>query len=649
VQSFAWQACALAESLIESEPGIDVIEAPEFEAPAYFLQLRRALGMGPARQPPIVIHLHSPTELISRYNDWPSGLPDVLTAERLEAYSVGAADAWICPSAYLARQAEQMYGLEAGSIDVIRYPVGEWPPVERSRQVWERGSICYAGRLERRKGILEWIDAAVAVAAERDDLRFELVGANILGSTEEVGDDLLRRRIPAAVRDRFAMHGAVPRSMLPAILAGARIAVVPSRWENFPYVCLEAMLAGLPVLVTRSGGMAEIVEDERTGWIARSADAEELASTLRRALAASPERLAEMGAEAARTVRRVCAADEIVARHLELASRVRDLGAVRSSRVPQPGPGLANRRSSTTGRARPEAKRLGVVVAAGSNEDVSGTLASLFAQTSSAAAVAVVRPPFDLEASKREDNGALHVTSDRSDRASMINRGVAALEATGIQPLGWIFLDPRDRLAPNCLERCESVLHRCEEVGLVSSWVCLGGRRAPTLEALPCPSFPYQWLENQASGASAVRAEAWEDARGLRPPLSAGYEMWDLANAVLAAGWKAVTVPEVLCERSAGGSSNGLAEAAGPETMRRLLLERFPSLVARDAERLVLMTGSQPARKVRDAVRILGEYFESARYESARGAGRGWSSRARQRTAAPLLAVISWALRQAGK
>ena len=175
-----------------------------------------------------------------------------------------------------------------------------------------------------------------------------------------------------------------------------------------------------------------------------------------------------------------------------------------------------------------------------------------------------MRPTSDLDESKRADDGALHVTSDRTDRASMVNRGVAALLAAGVQPLGWIFLDSRDRLSPTCLERCEGVLHHCDDVGLVSSWVRLGGRRRPTLEALPCPSFPYQWLENQASDASAVRAEAWEDAGGFRPPLSDGFEMWDLTNAVLAAGWKGVTVPEVLCERSAGESVERSRRDRGP-------------------------------------------------------------------------------------
>ena len=45
-QCFSWQASLLAERLIEHE-GIDIIEAQEYEAPLYFLQLRRALRLGP--------------------------------------------------------------------------------------------------------------------------------------------------------------------------------------------------------------------------------------------------------------------------------------------------------------------------------------------------------------------------------------------------------------------------------------------------------------------------------------------------------------------------------------------------------------------------------------------------------------------------
>src|SRR5207244_5683092 len=136
------------------------------EAPLYYFQLRRALGLGPKRCPPIILHLHSPTEFIALHNDWDIGLPPVLTAKRLEDYSIAAADALLCPSRYLARQVEAHYGLEKESIQVIPLPCGDSPIIERDAETWEKGTICYVGRLERRKGIIEWTDAAVSVARE---------------------------------------------------------------------------------------------------------------------------------------------------------------------------------------------------------------------------------------------------------------------------------------------------------------------------------------------------------------------------------------------------------------------------------------------------------------------------------------------------
>jgi glycogen synthase len=78
-QCFAWQASLLAERLVEQE-AIEVIEAQEYEAPLYFLQLRRALGLGPGKTPPCIVHLHSPTAYIAAHNDWNLALPAVVTA-----------------------------------------------------------------------------------------------------------------------------------------------------------------------------------------------------------------------------------------------------------------------------------------------------------------------------------------------------------------------------------------------------------------------------------------------------------------------------------------------------------------------------------------------------------------------------------------
>ena len=334
-RAFAWQAALLAERLVESE-GIDLIEAQEYEAPLWFFQLRRALGMGPQRRPPCVVHLHSPTEPIAVHNEWDLSRPDVVAAVRLEEQTIRAADALLCPSRFLARQAEERYGLPAGTVRVIHLPLGGGRPVERSLEVWARGPVCYVGRLERRKGVLEWIDAAASVAREAPEARFDFVGPNVLGLAWISGEDLVEQRIPPEVRDRFVFRGGRPRSELPRILGEARIAVVPSRWENFPNTCVEAMASGLPVLATRQGGMAELIEDGASGWLADAADPGALAAALRRALATPPERLREMGRRAAEAVARACGNEAVLAEHLAFRTEVASRGASRSL-MPPPG------------------------------------------------------------------------------------------------------------------------------------------------------------------------------------------------------------------------------------------------------------------------------------------------------------------------
>jgi len=76
----------------------------------------------------------------------------------------------------------------------------------------------------------------------------------VLGGFEHMyGADFVNRRIPSDLKDRFHFRGHQDRSALPGFLAKARIAVVPSRWENFPIRCVEAMCSGIPVIASPEG------------------------------------------------------------------------------------------------------------------------------------------------------------------------------------------------------------------------------------------------------------------------------------------------------------------------------------------------------------------------------------------------------------
>ncbi len=273
----------LAERLVEEE-GIDVVEAQEYEAPLYFFQLRRALGWGPKRQPPCIVQLHSPTDFIGWSNNWSMPRADAQLASRLEHYSIAAADALICPSRRLARDAERHFGLDDGSVATIPYPVGVLHTLDRDERAWNSGPVCFVGRLEPRKGVYEWVDAAVAVAPEFHGVQFEFIGADTWDGGRSVRA-MLMRRIPKNLRQRFHFRGRQRPETLSWRLERAGLAVVPSRWDNFPYACIEAMASGLPVIASREGGMAEMIVDGQSGWLADEPGADGLARALRNALA----------------------------------------------------------------------------------------------------------------------------------------------------------------------------------------------------------------------------------------------------------------------------------------------------------------------------------------------------------------------------
>lgn len=587
-QTFSWQVARFAESLIQDVP-IDCIEGQDYEAPLYYFLLRRALGLGPERKPPCFVHLHSPTQVICHFNDWDIGRPDHLTAKRLEDYVIHAADAALCPSRYLARQVERHYGLGEGSVEQIPLPRGDTPFIERTAATWASGTICYVGRMEPRKGVFEWIDAAVRMARERPGLQFELIGADTSPANAWPGSvrAALLDRVPRDLRSVISFVDAMPRQELRHRLARARIAVVPSRWENYPNTCVEAMATGLPVLATPHGGMIEMVQDGLNGWVAADASVDALAATLRCALEAAPERLAEMGQRAAADIRRLCDNASTVERHQAFRARVASMGAIRSTKVP-------TQRSSTVlfgrgtdspaiGHARADAGTgLSVLVEMASPGEADDVIADLRAQTQVPTAVVIDAPGFSeaeyQDVERRLAEARIPIASRHADQRreglqralTVPSRGVA------IRPSGC-------RFASRFLEVGNAVLARHQDVGIVSHWYRSGS--GPDRDRVPqIPARPYQWVLDDLSPCAVFRTSAALSA-GPTPPSGGRILASDLALAILCDGWEGMTVPEFLSsrERSRTFQEHAIEHAASAQ-FRNLVRDRWPSAEARDSE-----------------------------------------------------------------
>jgi D-inositol-3-phosphate glycosyltransferase len=69
------------------------------------------------------------------------------------------------------------------------------------------------------------------------------------------------------LQDRVAFWGSQRQDLLPYFYSAAEALVLPSRYESFGMVALEAMACGTPVIASRVGGLQYTVEDGRTGFL----------------------------------------------------------------------------------------------------------------------------------------------------------------------------------------------------------------------------------------------------------------------------------------------------------------------------------------------------------------------------------------------
>jgi glycosyltransferase involved in cell wall biosynthesis len=208
---------------------------------------------------------------------------------RMKRLTLAAVDRHVGVGDRTSREVEALLGLAPGSVRTIHngVPDDPRPPAPRTQAGPSIGAV---GRVEPQKGF----DLLIRALGEVDDATLVIVGE---GSERRPLADLARRT-GVAERIRWRGWSDDPRSYLGSF----DVFALPSRFEGFPLVVLEALLARVAVVAADVGSVAEVVRDGETGLLVPPEDPAALAAAIRRLLAddALRQRLGAQGRQLVR-------------------------------------------------------------------------------------------------------------------------------------------------------------------------------------------------------------------------------------------------------------------------------------------------------------------------------------------------------------
>ncbi|MGD9145677.1 MAG: glycosyltransferase [Anaerolineae bacterium] len=225
--------------------------------------------------------------------------PEAWEAERRidgEAEVMAFADRLIAATPLERAQMVWLYGADAAKIDVVPcgvdlnlfHPI----PEDEAKQILglplQRCVILFVGRIEPLKGIDTLLRAIALLTPElpcwRDELSVIIVGGAPGAGIEEVNAELARLealRAELCIEDLVTFQGAEDQDTLGYYYSAAEMVVMPSHYESFGMVALEAMACGTPVVASKVGGLAFSVQDGQTGFLVPDGDAEAMAGKIR--------------------------------------------------------------------------------------------------------------------------------------------------------------------------------------------------------------------------------------------------------------------------------------------------------------------------------------------------------------------------------
>ena len=267
----------------------DVIEAPEIgpEGVPAFTALPKVARVVKLHTPSFLVNRvgwNSPT-LAAKLRFWVGGLrrgrwrtlspPTYDRAGDLEYQGAMMADEIAAPSRAIANVLRTEWELPPEKLHTFPLPFSPSEAFLRILPPTAIQVVGFLGRLEPRKGVVELIHALPKILNAAPHLRFQFIGPSWPYRGTDMQSWITRHH--SHLSDRLDFVGGIDSAAIPAALARVDAVVLPSRWENFPFACWEALAAGRVVIGSRAGGMSEVIKDRVSGLLVNPRDPTDIA------------------------------------------------------------------------------------------------------------------------------------------------------------------------------------------------------------------------------------------------------------------------------------------------------------------------------------------------------------------------------------
>ncbi|MDH7578016.1 MAG: DUF1957 domain-containing protein [Bacillota bacterium] len=268
---------AYAGKLIQDRPEIDMIHAHDW------LVAYAAVALKQIHHLPLVVTIHATEHGRNR------GIFTLLQEKIHHLEWELTFEAWrvICCSQFMRQEIENLFQVPSDKIDVIPNGIEEicFRPglllnqgLRLSYTLQGEKIIFYVGRLVPEKGVQTLLEAVPLVLSEFPGVRL------IIGGQGPYGWELQCQAKRLGIEENVVFTGFIDDHLKNHLYREAAVAVIPSFYEPFGIVALEAMAAGVPVIVSDVGGLREIVAHQVDGWRVPAGDARALAEVIKQVL-----------------------------------------------------------------------------------------------------------------------------------------------------------------------------------------------------------------------------------------------------------------------------------------------------------------------------------------------------------------------------